>query len=109
MKRALRQRGFAVPGVTDMDGWLAYHAAFVACVAAALCRCGTDAARLAADRQTLTLMCAAVTEAFAALRAAGVTGLPRNLARHHHWPPSQASPGLTGGNLRAGRDAPGGR
>jgi 2-dehydropantoate 2-reductase len=83
MERALRQRGFAVQGVTDMDGWLAYHAAFVACVAAALCRCGTDAARLAADRQTLTLMCAAVTEAFAALRAAGVTGLPRNLAILH--------------------------
>lgn len=83
MERALRQRGFAVQGITDMDGWLAYHAAFVSCVAAALYRCGTDAARLAADRQTLTLMCAAVTEAFAALRAAGVTGLPRNLAILH--------------------------
>ena len=33
-----------------MDGWLAYHAAFVACVAAALYRCGTDPVRLAADR-----------------------------------------------------------
>jgi ketopantoate reductase len=65
-QRALRRRGFAVQGVTDMDGWLAYHAAFVACVAAALYRRGTDAARLAADRRTLTLMCAAVTEAFAA-------------------------------------------
>lgn len=83
MAGALRQRGFAIQDVTDMDGWLAYHAAFVACVAAALRRCGTDAARLAGDRQTLTLMCAALTEAFAALRAAGVTGLPRNLAVLH--------------------------
>jgi 2-dehydropantoate 2-reductase len=78
--QALRSRGFAVQRVAGMDGWLAYHAAFVACVAAALFRCGTDPARLAGDRETLTLMCAAVTEAFAALRQAGVTGLPRNLA-----------------------------
>jgi len=88
MERALRQRGFRVQRVTDMDGWLAYHAAFVACVAAALYRCSTDATRLAADRQTLTLMCEAVTEAFAALRQTGVTGLPRNLAVLH-------SPALT--------------
>ena len=51
MERALRQRGFAVQAVTDMDGWLAYHAAFVACMAAALYRCGTDAAWLAANRR----------------------------------------------------------
>lgn len=66
-----------------MDGWLAYHAAFVACITAALYRCGTDPARLAADRQTLTLMCQAITDAFAALRASGVMGLPRNLAILH--------------------------
>jgi hypothetical protein len=67
-----------------MDGWLTYHAAFVACVAAALYRCGADPGRLAADRPTLTLMCAAVTEAFAALRQMRVTGLPRNLAALHN-------------------------
>jgi ketopantoate reductase len=83
LERALRQRGFSFQHVTDMDGWLAYHAAFIACVYAALYRCGTDAARLGADRPTLTLMCAAVTEAFTALRKAGVTGLPRNLALLH--------------------------
>ena len=75
--------GFAVRRVTEMDGWLAYHAAFVACIAAALYRCGTDPARLAADRATLTLMCQAITEAFAALRADGTAGLPRNLAVLH--------------------------
>jgi 2-dehydropantoate 2-reductase len=83
LERALRQRGFSVQRVADMDGWLAYHAAFVTCVAAALYRCGTDAAVLADDRQTLTLMCAAVTEAFTALRKSAVTGLPRNLAILH--------------------------
>ena len=66
-----------------MDGWLAYHAAFVACITAALYRCGTDPRRLAADRPALTLMCQAITDAFAALRASGVAGLPRNLAVLH--------------------------
>jgi 2-dehydropantoate 2-reductase len=84
LARALGERGFAVQRVADMDGWLAYHAAFVACAAAALYRCGTDPGRLAADRQSLRLMCAAVTEAFAALRRMGVTGLPRNLAVLHN-------------------------
>jgi 2-dehydropantoate 2-reductase len=83
LEAALSGRGFAVQRVTDMDGWLAYHAAFVACVAAALYRCGTDPVRLAADRATLTLMCRAITGAFAGLRADGTAGLPRNLAVLH--------------------------
>jgi 2-dehydropantoate 2-reductase len=83
VERTLRQRGFSVQRVTDMDGWLAYHAAFVACVAAALYRCGTDPVRLAADRPVLRLMCTAVTEAFAALRRMDVAGRPRNLAVLH--------------------------
>ncbi len=84
LEQTLSSRGFPVQRVTDMDGWLLYHAAFVACVAAALFRCGTDPKRLAADPATLSLMCAAVTEAFAALRRAGLAGLPRNLAVLHN-------------------------
>jgi 2-dehydropantoate 2-reductase len=80
---ALSGRGFAIQRVADMDGWLAYHAAFVACIAAALYRCGTDPTRLAADRATLALMGQAITEAFAALRANGIAGCPRNLAVLH--------------------------
>jgi 2-dehydropantoate 2-reductase len=80
---ALSRRGFAIQRVADMDGWLAYHAAFVACIAAALYRCGTDPVRLAADHRTLTLMCEAITEAFAALRASGTAGRPANLAVLH--------------------------
>jgi 2-dehydropantoate 2-reductase len=83
LEATLSGRGFGVQRVTDMDGWLAYHAAFVACVAAALYRCGTDPVRLAADRATLTLMCRAITGAFAGLRADGTAGLPRNLAVLH--------------------------
>src|SRR5580693_440723 len=66
---ALSSGGFADQRVADMDGWLVYHAAFVACIAAALYRCGTDPVHLAVDRATLTLMCHAITGAFAALRA----------------------------------------
>lgn len=80
----LSDRGFAVQRVADMDGWLAYHAVFVACIAAALLRCGTDPVRLAGDRATLALMCRAITEAFAALRASGTAGRPRNLAVLHN-------------------------
>jgi 2-dehydropantoate 2-reductase len=86
LQAALASRGFAVQRVADMDGWLAYHAAFVACIAAALYRCGTDPVRLAADRATLALMCQAITQAFAALRADGTAGLPRNLAVLHSPP-----------------------
>ena len=83
LEAALSSRGFAVQRVADMDGWLAYHAAFVACIAAALYRCGTDPVRLAADRTTLTLMCQAISEAFAVLRTSGTAGRPRNLALLH--------------------------
>jgi len=84
LEQALGCRGFAVRRVTNMDGWLLYHAAFVACVAAALFRCGIDPGLLAADHATLNLMCSAIREAFGALRRAGVTGLPGNLAVLHH-------------------------
>ena len=83
LESALTSRGFAIQRVADMDGWLAYHAAFVACVAAALYRCGTDPVRLAEDRPVLVLMCQAITGAFAGLRGQGTTGLPRNLAVLH--------------------------
>ncbi len=84
LEAALGSSGFAVQRVSDMDGWLLYHAAFVSCVAAALFRCGIDPRRLAADPATLGLMCAAISEAFAALRRTGVGGLPRNLAVLHN-------------------------
>ena len=72
----LTGRGFAVQRVADMDGWLLSHAALVACITAALYRCGTDPVRLAADRPTLTLMCRAITEALARAVVARITGSP---------------------------------
>lgn len=77
-------RGFAVQRIDDMDGWLKYHAVLVACICAALYRCGTDTYRLGRDRRTLHLMCAAVTQGFTSLRRQGVEGMPRNLRVLHN-------------------------
>lgn len=82
----LQQRGFSTQRVTDMDGWLVYHAVFVASVAAALYRCDTDPLRLAGERQTLSLMCRGISEGFAALRRQGVGGAPASLAILHRAP-----------------------
>jgi ketopantoate reductase len=79
----LTERGFAVRRVDDMDGWLKYHAVLVACICAALYRCGSDPQRLGRDRRTLRLMCAAVTQGFTSLRLRGVEGMPRNLRVLH--------------------------
>jgi 2-dehydropantoate 2-reductase len=83
---ALTSRGLPVQRVSDMDGWLAYHAVFVAAISAGLYRCGTDPRRLADDRATLKLTCAAISEGFRALHAGRVRGRPRNLAvLHNRW------------------------
>ncbi len=102
LREALEGRGFEVQGVADMSGWLAYHAVFVACVSAALYRCGTDPQRLARSQSELRLMCRAITEGFRGLRNQGVGGLPRNLAVLHaramqpvavgYWARSMRSP-----------------
>lgn len=59
------------------------YAVFVSCIAAAFYRCATDRVRLAGDRHTLSLMCRAITEGFAALHSQGIGGLPRNLVVLH--------------------------
>jgi ketopantoate reductase len=80
---AMSRRGFAVTRTASIDGWLAYHAVFVASIAAALYRCHGSAAELSADRPALSLMCRSIEEGFTALGRRGVTGLPRNLRVLH--------------------------
>jgi 2-dehydropantoate 2-reductase len=57
---ALSCRGFDVTRAVDMDGWLIYHAVFVASIAAALYRSGGDPVVLADDRPLMMLMCRAM-------------------------------------------------
>jgi 2-dehydropantoate 2-reductase len=71
--------GFPTLISAHIDDWLVGHAAFVVPIAFALYRSGTDAARLAADRDTLRLMVRATRQAFTALHRAGNTEIPTNL------------------------------
>jgi 2-dehydropantoate 2-reductase len=73
---ALTERGLPIQRVVDMDGWLAYHAVFVAAICAALYRCATDPQRLANDRATLKLMCLAITQGFQELHGGDIKGCP---------------------------------
>jgi 2-dehydropantoate 2-reductase len=83
---ALTARGLPIQRVVDMDGWLAYHAVFIAAVCAALYRCNTDPKRLAHDRATLKLMCLAITQGFQELHGGHIKGCPRDLAvLHNRW------------------------
>lgn len=83
VEQALQGQGFATQRVTDMEGWLTHHAVFVASVTAALYLCDVDPERLAHERQTLSLMCRAITEGFAGLRREKVGGAPASLAFLH--------------------------
>jgi 2-dehydropantoate 2-reductase len=83
---ALTARRLPIQRVADMDGWLAYHAVFVAAICAALYRCDTDPKQLAHDRATLKLMCLAITQGFQELHCGHIKGCPRNLAvLHNRW------------------------
>ena len=110
---ALTSRGLPVQRVSDMDGWLAYHAVFVAAISAGLYRCGTDPRRLADDRATLKLTCAAITEGFRALHADGVRGLPTQprraaqpLADSHRHPLLGAGHAIAHGGVGLRRPRP---
>jgi 2-dehydropantoate 2-reductase len=101
-KATLEHRGFNVQSVSNIEGWLTYHAVFVTCIAAALEHCENDPQRLAGDRGELRLMCQAIAGGFSELRRQGVTGLPGNLAVLHsrlllpfavrYWARSMRSP-----------------
>ena len=81
----LQSQGFALEHTMDMDGWLAYHTVFIACISMALLRVDGDAARLGNDRKLLGFMCHSIEEGFAMLRSQGIKGAPRNLTILH-WP-----------------------
>ena len=63
----------------SIDGWMLGHTAFVVPIGFALYRVGIDAARLAADPDTMGLMVRATREAFRVLVASGNAEIPANL------------------------------
>lgn len=82
----LQANDFALEHATNIDGWLAYHAVFIASISMALLRVGSNATKLGNDRELLGLMCRSIEEGFTMLRSHGIKGLPGNLAILH-WPP----------------------
>jgi 2-dehydropantoate 2-reductase len=80
LRTVLQGAGFPTTTTARVDGWLLGHAAFVVPIAFALYRVDTDAARLAADRDTLRVMVRATRQAFRALRTSGNVEIPANLA-----------------------------
>lgn len=79
LRTVFQSAGFSTTVTANMDGWLLGHAAFVVPIAFARYRVGTDASRLAADRDTLRLMVRATRQAFQALRSTGIAEIPANL------------------------------
>lgn len=69
----IESSGIPVELVTDIDGWLKYHAAFVIPIGCAIYRHGGDLRALAKDRETLRLAIRASKEAGLALRELGYT------------------------------------
>ena len=84
LQAALETRGFPIQRITQMDGWLKYHAVFISCISMALLRTNADTVRLGNDPKQLNLMCRAIEEGFSALKKQGVQGLPPNLALLHN-------------------------
>ncbi len=64
---------------TNIDGWMLGHTAFVVPIGFALYRVGTDAAKLAADSDTMRLMVRATRETFKLLLSSGDAEVPANL------------------------------
>ncbi len=79
----LEGRGFSVKRTNSMDGWLAYHAVFIACMLAALEAVDNDPQALGRNRLLLKRLCRAIEEGFAGLKLQQVRGLPRPLAILH--------------------------
>jgi len=83
LQAILESRGFSIDRTVDMDGWLMYHALFIACILAALQAVDSGPTALGQNRPLLKLLCRAIEEGFAALQGQGVVGLPRALAILH--------------------------
>jgi 2-dehydropantoate 2-reductase len=88
LKTTFERAGFSVAISPHIDRWLICHAAFVVPIAFALYAHGTDASRLAADRDSVRAMVRATRQAFHALQVAGNAEIPTNLKALYLWMPS---------------------
>lgn len=83
----LKQAGFSVSLVRDMDSWLRRHAVFVTVVGGALYAAETDPRRLAADGDKVRDLILAVREGWKAMDRLGVGPAPMMLRVIFVWMP----------------------
>lgn len=83
----LRDAGFRVSSVRDMDSWLRRHAVFVTAVCGALYEVGNDANRLASDRARIRAFIVAIREGWAGMDRRDVSSAPLALRVIFQWVP----------------------
>jgi len=83
----LRDAGFRVASVHDVDSWLRRHAVFVTAVVGGLYEAGVDTLRFSSDRALLRVFVRAVREGWAALDRLGVASPPLALRAIFRWVP----------------------
>jgi 2-dehydropantoate 2-reductase len=88
LQEVLSGAGFPTMISANIDGWMLGHTAFVVPIGFALYRVGTDAAKLAAEPDTVKLMVRATREAFRALDASAKAEIPANLRVLYLWLPT---------------------
>lgn len=86
IRKVLTDNHFPVQDINDMEGWLKYHAVFIACISQAIVLHEGQPAKLGADALAMREMCRAITEGFALLKRQQVGGAPKNLLLlHSRW------------------------
>ena len=87
----LREAGFRVDSVRDVDAWLQRHSVFITAIAGALYENGCDASRLAQNTKTVRRFVLAVREGWAAQDRKGVGVPPLALRTMMCWVPLRLS------------------
>ncbi len=83
----LREAGFRVDSVRDVDAWLQRHSVFIAAIAGALYENGCDASRLAQNSKMVRRFVVAVREGWAVQDRKGVGAAPLALRTMMCWVP----------------------
>ncbi len=101
--KLLRQGGFRVVRVRDMDAWLNRHAVFITAVAGALYENGGDARRLAASPDSVRAFIRAVREGWSAMDRRHIKSAPLALRAIFSWIPLPLAVGYWRSLLASGR------
>lgn len=79
----LNRNGLKTHITNNMDGWLAYHSVFIACISCAILISNLNTRKLGRDKVAVRQMCRAIEEGFRMLAESGIKGAPTNLKILH--------------------------